>query len=88
MIYSLKGQFTEGEDRIEIEDLRGDVMNISLLDFEVLEVSTKEESKYVKSNDIICSKCKECASISIDDDYKISIFSCKNGHKLDSHHPF
>ena len=32
------------EDRIEIEDLRGDVMNISLLDFEVLEVSTKEEN--------------------------------------------
>ena len=32
------------EDRIEIENLRGDVMNISLLDFEVLEVSTKEEN--------------------------------------------
>ena len=32
------------EDRIEIDNLRGDVMNISLLDFEVLEVSTKEEN--------------------------------------------
>ena len=32
------------EDRIEIDDIRGDVMNISLLDFEVLEVSTKEEN--------------------------------------------
>jgi len=32
------------EDRIEIDELRGDVMNISLLDFEVLEVSTKEEN--------------------------------------------
>ncbi len=31
------------EDRIQIEDLKGDVMNISALDFEVLEVSTKEE---------------------------------------------
>ncbi|MBQ8131208.1 MAG: mechanosensitive ion channel family protein [Bacilli bacterium] len=32
------------EDRIQIDDLRGDVMNISALDFEVLEISTKEEN--------------------------------------------
>ncbi len=31
------------EDRIEIDDIRGDVMNISSLEFEVVEVSTKEE---------------------------------------------
>ena len=32
------------EDRIEIDELRGDVMNLSLFDFEVLEISTKEEN--------------------------------------------
>lgn len=32
------------EDRIQIDDLKGDVMSISTLDFEVLEVSTKEEN--------------------------------------------
>ena len=32
------------EDRIQIDDLKGDVMSISALDFEVLEVSTKEEN--------------------------------------------
>lgn len=32
------------EDRIQIDDLKGDVMNISALDFEILEVSTKEEN--------------------------------------------
>ena len=32
------------EDRIQIDDVKGDVMNISSLDFEVLEVSTKEEN--------------------------------------------
>ena len=32
------------EDRIQIDDLKGDVMNISALDFEVLEISTKEEN--------------------------------------------
>lgn len=32
------------EDRIQIDDLKGDVMNISALGFEVLEVSNKEEN--------------------------------------------
>ena len=32
------------EDRIQIDDLKGDVMSISAFDFEVLEVSTKEEN--------------------------------------------
>ena len=32
------------EDRIEIDSIRGDVMNISMLAFEMLEVSTKEEN--------------------------------------------
>lgn len=32
------------EDRIEINGIKGDVMNISMLSFEVLEVSTKEDN--------------------------------------------
>ena len=32
------------EDRIQIDDLKGDVVNISPLSFEILEVSTKEEN--------------------------------------------
>ena len=32
------------EDRIQIDDLKGDVMNISALDFEVLEISNKEDN--------------------------------------------
>lgn len=32
------------EDRIQIDDIKGDVMNISALDFEILEVSTKEDN--------------------------------------------
>ena len=38
----------------------------------------------IKSNDIICPQCKECASISIDDGYKITISNCKNGHKTEN----
>lgn len=32
------------EDRIQINDIKGDVMNISMLSFEILEVSTKEDN--------------------------------------------
>lgn len=32
------------EDRIQIDDIKGDVMNISTLNFEILEVSNKEEN--------------------------------------------
>ncbi len=39
------------EDRIEVKDIRGDVMNISSLNFEVLEISTKE--KHGQSTGII-----------------------------------
>lgn len=31
------------EDRIEVKDIRGDVMNISSLNFEILEISSKDE---------------------------------------------
>ena len=32
------------EDRIQVDDIKGDVMNISSLDFEVLEISNKEDN--------------------------------------------
>ncbi len=32
------------EDRIQVNDIKGDVMNTSMLSFEILEVSTKEEN--------------------------------------------
>ena len=34
-----------------------------------------------KSNYIICPKCKEKAKISVDENYQISLYECKNGHK-------
>ena len=39
-------------------------------------------SKIKKSNYIICPKCNESILISIND-YKISLYECKNGHKID-----
>lgn len=50
------------EDRIEVKDIKGDVMNISSLNFEVLEISTKEEHGQSTGvivtfpNSIVCSE--------------------------------
>ncbi|MCI6107296.1 MAG: mechanosensitive ion channel family protein [Candidatus Faecimonas sp.] len=50
------------EDRIEVKDIKGDVMNISSLNFEVLEISNKEEHGQSTGvivtfpNSIVCSE--------------------------------
>ena len=50
------------EDRIEVKDIKGDVMNISYLNFEVLEISNKEEHGQSTGvivtfpNSIVCSE--------------------------------
>ena len=52
----------------------------------VLEQTFEDDSKpvIIKSKEIICPKCKESASISINDSYKIEITNCKNGHITDN----
>ena len=46
----------------------------------VLEYKEKIQDEIVKSNEIICKICKESSRIEIND-YKISLFCCKNNHK-------
>ena len=41
------------------------------------------ENNIVKSKDIICPKCKENIKMDIID-YRINLFGCKNGHKIDN----
>ena len=40
-----------------------------------------EENVLIKSKEILCPSCHKCASISVNDDYKITIDNCENGHK-------
>ena len=42
-----------------------------------------QEDKIVKSEEIICPKCKESTCISIHN-YKISLFQCRKGHKVEN----
>ena len=45
----------------------------------------KQEEKdiIIKSNNIICPKCGEISLINIKD-YKINLYGCKNGHKINN----
>ena len=43
----------------------------------------KENRVYIKSKNIICPLCKENIKIKIND-YKIYLYDCKNGHKINS----
>ena len=43
--------------------------------------SNQSTQTKIKSKEVICPKCQEAATISIDDDYKISIINCKNSHE-------
>ena len=43
----------------------------------------KINNKKYKSEEIICPKCNENISLTIDD-YKIKLFDCKNGHKFEN----
>ena len=40
----------------------------------------KHKDIIIKSNEIICPQCKECATINISNNYQIMISSCKNRH--------
>ena len=44
------------------------------------EVDNSKESKNIISKDVICPKCLETCRINIDD-YKITLYDCKKGHK-------
>ena len=49
----------------------------------VIEGQSDDSNNLIKSNYVICPQCKENAFISIEN-YKITIFGCKNGHKTDN----
>ena len=48
-----------------------------------LDENSDEEESLVKSKYIICPECKESARILIND-YKIELYECKNGHKINN----
>ena len=43
----------------------------------------KENKKEIISNEIICPECKENILININN-YKINLYECKNGHKIEN----
>ena len=58
-------------------------INILVLDLMDNDGSNAENNADIKSEILICPKCKEKCRIKIND-YKIALFDCKNGHSIDN----
>ena len=56
---------------------------MSILVYDKISDNGEEGKSLKKSKYIICPQCQESARILIDD-YKIEIYDCKNGHKIDN----
>ena len=67
------------EQTLNAEDKKRNKMNILVYESE-MEVKEKD---IIKSKNIICPECKENIKMDIID-YKINIYECKNGHKMEN----
>ena len=65
------------DEMINLSDRPNNKMKILILDIGEIE----QNHSIKKSNNIICQKCKELALMKIEN-YKINLFGCKNGHKI------
>jgi len=68
------------DQMINSEDKKRNRMSILVSKNEIEEEEVKD---IIKSKDIICPKCGESIKIDIKD-YKITLFECKNKHKIDN----
>jgi len=68
------------EQMINSEDKKRNKMNILVFKNEIKEEEVKD---IIKSKDIICPICGQSIRIDIKD-YKITLFECKNNHKIDN----
>ena len=57
--------------------------NIKKINILVYNKSIKEKEKVIISNEIICPECKENILLNIEN-YKINLYECKNGHKIEN----
>ena len=64
------------EDKIPISD--DNKKKILVYDY-----NAPGKDEIIKSNEVICKTCKESAKIEINN-YTISLYGCKNGHKIDN----
>ena len=69
------------DEIIKAEDKERNIMN-SLVE-EIEEFKDISDQNIVKSNDIICPKCKENILIEFND-FNINLYKCKNGHELNN----
>ena len=73
IVIDINKKFSEIINKIDKERKEMDIIAFNIQ-------STIIDDKYIQSKDIICPKCNESILININE-YKINIYSCKNGHE-------
>lgn len=66
-----------------INSLDNNRNEMNILVYNTLNTSIIKDNPVIKSKDIICPKCSNNCLISLDN-FKISLYGCKNGHKIDN----
>ena len=69
------------DEQKTVEQLPKNANGLIIVLAEDIQSSNQPKQTKVKSKEVICPKCSEAAIVSIDDEYKISIINCKNGHE-------
>jgi len=69
-------------EELELNELIKD-KNIKKINILVYNKSNNEKEKKIISKEIICPECKENILLNIKD-YKINLYECKNGHKIEN----
>ena len=80
LCYMYNGGIVNGELKLN-QIIRNNEANINILVYN--NKNKNEKDKEIILNEIICPKCQENILIDIKD-YKINLYECKNGHKIDN----
>ena len=68
----------------KLEEIIGEIDINNILVLESEDSYKEDNSKFLtKSNEVICPKCKEICRMDIKN-YKITLFNCKNGHRINN----
>ena len=70
------------DEELTLKEIIG-VNELEIIKILVCKIKKEEKDIYIKSNNIICPKCGEISKIKMKD-YRIKIYGCKNGHKINN----
>ena len=83
VVFLCEGSYiSEANEKLTFEEMAKQKNQLNILVTEINSEDKEQLKDIRKSTEIICPTCSEITRINIKD-YKISLFECKNGHKLE-----